>query len=129
MEVTLSLRNVSRPDHANPCSFDQFLIALGNPAPTLAGPPASLRQHIVKRPFASFDNVLTMLPPTSRDMAERVARMRAADQQVRSDLSLLAQDGQTTGERRLLFAIGVTVAVFVAWIILGVAVAYIAGRL
>jgi hypothetical protein len=62
-------------------------------------------------------------------MAERVARMRAADQQVRSDLSLLAQHGQTTGERRLLFAIGVTVAVFVAWIILGVAVAYIAGRL
>lgn len=62
-------------------------------------------------------------------MAERVARLRAADQQARPDLPLLARVGQTTGERRLRFAIGVTVAVFAAWIIFGVAVAYIAGRL
>ena len=55
--------------------------------------------------------------------------MRAADQRARPDLPLLARDGQTTGERRLKFAIGVTVTVFVAWIIFGLAVAYIAGRL
>ena len=124
----MSLRIVSRPDHAKPCSFDQFLAVLGNPAPTLVGPPASLRRQTAMRPFASFDNVLTMLPPASRDIGERVARMRTTDQQARPDLALLARDGQTTGERRLLFAIGVTVAVFVAWIIFGLSVAYIAGR-
>ncbi len=113
----------------SPCSFDKFLHALGNPKPVHAGPPSSLRLQIADQPFASFDNVLTMLPPASRDIATRVARMRAADQQARPDLSLFVGDGQTTGERRLLFAIGVTVAVFVAWIIFGVAVAYIAGRL
>ena len=111
------------------CSFDQFLHVLGDPQPAFAGPPASLRRQTAQRPFASFDNVLTMLPPASQDMAERVARMRAADQQGRPDLPLLARDGQTTGERRLLFAISVTVTVFVAWIIFGLAVAYIAGRL
>jgi len=114
---------------ASTCSFDQFLYVLGNPEPAFAGAPASLRRQTVERPFASFDNVLTMLPPASRDIAERVARLRAADQQARPDPPLLAQDGGTTGERRLLFAIGVTVAVFAAWIIFGVAVAYIAGRL
>jgi hypothetical protein len=110
------------------CSFDQFLHVLGHPEPTFASLPASLRRQTAQRPFANFDNVLTMLPPASRDMAERVARMRAADQQARPDLTPLARDGQTTVERRLLFAIGVTVAVFAAWIIFGVAVAYIAGR-
>ena len=111
------------------CTFDQFLHVLGHPEPALAGPPASVGRQTAQRSFASFDNVLTMLPPASKDMAERVARMRAADQQARPDLPLLARDGQTTGERRLLFAIGVTVAVFAAWIIFGIAVAYIAGRL
>jgi len=114
---------------ASTCSFDQFLRVLGHPEPAFTGPPASLRRQIAQRPFASFDNVLTMLPPASRDMAERVARMRTADQQARQDLPRLSRDGQTEGERRLKFAIGVTVAVFAAWIIFGVAVAYIAGRL
>ena len=114
---------------ASTCSFDQFLHVLGHPEPAFAGLPASLRRQTAERPFASFDNVLTMLPPASRDMAKRVAQLRAADQQARPDLPLLAPVGQTTGERRLLFAIGVTVAVFAAWIIFGVAVAYIAGRL
>ena len=111
------------------CSFDQFLHVLGCPEPVFAGPPASLRRQTAHRPFASFDNVLTMLPPASRNMAERVARMRAADQQAQPDLLLLARDGQTTGERRLLFAIGLTGTVFVAWIIFGLSVAHIAGRL
>lgn len=111
------------------CSFDQFLHVLGHPEPAFARLPASLRRQTAQRPFASFDNVLTMLPPASRDMADRVARMRAADKQARPDLPLLARDGQTAGERRLLFAIGLTVAVFAAWIVFGVAVAYIAGRL
>lgn len=111
------------------CTFDQFLHVLSNPEPAFASLPASVRRQTAQRPFASFDNVLTMLPPASRDMAERVARMRAADQQARPDLPLLARDGRTTVERRLLVAIGVTVVVFAAWIIFGVAVAYIAGRL
>lgn len=62
-------------------------------------------------------------------MVARVARMRAADQQARPDLPLLATDGQSTGERRLMIAIGVTVTVFCAWIVIGVALAYLAGRL
>jgi len=111
------------------CTFDQFLHVLGHPEPALANPPESLRRQTAQRPFASFDNVFTMLPPASKDMAARVVRMRAADQQARLDLPLFARDGQTTVERRLLFAIGVTVAVFAAWIIFGIAVAYIAGRL
>ncbi len=113
----------------SPCTFDQFLHVLGHPTPALVRPPASLRRHIADQPFASFHNVLTMRPPSSRNMADRVARMRAADHRPRPDLPLLARDAQTTGERRLLFAIGVTVAVFTAWIIFGVAVAYVAGRL
>jgi len=112
----------------SPCTFDQFLHVLGHPEPAFARLPASLRRQIAERPFANFNNVLTMLPPASRDIGERVARMRAAEQQARPDLPLLARDGQTTGEQRLLFAIGVTVTVFVAWIIFGLSVAYIAGR-
>jgi hypothetical protein len=113
----------------SPCTFDRFLHALGHPERAMAGPPASLRRQTAERPFASFDNVLTLQPPASRDMAKRVAQMRDADHQARPDLQLLARNGQTAGERRLLFAIGVTVAVFAARIIFGVAVAHIAERL
>ena len=112
----------------SPCTFDQFLHVLGHPEPALASPPTSLRRQIAERPFASFYNVLTMRPPASRDVADYVVRMRAADYPARPDLPLLTRDSQTTGERRLLFATSLTVAVFAAWIIFGVAIAYVAGR-
>lgn len=124
----MSLRIVSKLEQVEPCSFDRFLTALGHAEPVPAGLPQSLLCQMAARPFAYFDNVLTMQPPASKDMVARVARMRAADQQARSDLPL-ATDGQSTGERRLMMAIGVTVTVFCAWIVIGVALAYLAGRL
>ena len=111
-----------------PCSFDEFVAALGHPQPALAAPPHSLRRQIAARPFAAFDNVFSIERSASTDMAARVARFRAAAGDDRPDVPMFGRDGQTTGERRLAFAIGVTAAVFGAWVIIGLVIAYIAGR-
>ena len=111
-----------------PCSFERFLAVLGNPSPAFAGPPRSLRRHIAARPFAAFGNVFAIERNDPNDLSERVARLRWIQGTGRPDLPLLARDGQSSRQRRLLFAIGVTAASFFAWILFGLAVAYIAGR-
>jgi len=113
---------------AEPCSFERFLAVLGNPLPAFAGPPVSLCRHIAARPFAAFGNVFAIERNKPNDLAERVARLRAIQGTPRADLPLLARDGQSSRQRRLLFAIGVTAASFFAWILFGLSVAYIAGR-
>lgn len=125
----MSLRVVPQLQQAEPpCSFERFLAALGNPSPAFAGPPASLRRHISARPFAAFGNVFAIERNEPNDLAERVARLRGIQGTPQPDLPLLARDGQTTSQRRLLFAIGVTTAIFSTWILLGLAVAYFGGR-
>ena len=111
-----------------PCSFERFLAVLGNPLPAFAGPPPSLRRHIAARPFAAFGNVFAIERNEPNDLSERVARLRGIQGMRRPDLPLLARDGQSTSQRRLLFAIGVTTAIFCTWIVLGIAVAYFGGR-
>jgi uncharacterized protein YbjT (DUF2867 family) len=125
----MSLRIVPRSQQAEPpCSFERFLAALGNPSPAFAGMPPSLRRHTATRPFAAFHNVFAIEGNEPNDLAERVARLRAIQGKPRLDLPLLARDGQSSRQRRLSFAIGVTTAIFCTWILLGVAVAYFGGR-
>lgn len=125
----MSLRVVPQLKQAEPpCSFERFLAVLGNPSPAFAGSPASLRRHIAARPFAAFDNVFAIERNDPNDLSERVARLRGIQVTRRPDLPLLARDGQSTSQRRLLFAIGVTAAIFSTWIVLGLAVAYFGGR-
>jgi hypothetical protein len=125
----MSLRIVPQSQQAEPpCSFERFLAVLGNPSPAFAGPPASLRRHIAARPFAAFGNVFAIERNEPNDLAERVARLRGIQGTPHPDLPLLARDGQSSRQRRLLFAIGVTAASFFAWILFGLTVAYIAGR-
>ncbi|WP_031394114.1 hypothetical protein [Sphingomonas sp. STIS6.2] len=123
------MRLDTKPGQADqPCSFACFLAVLGNPAPAFAGTPQTLRRQIAARPFAAFDNVFAIERKEPNDLAQRVARLRAIQGKPRPDLPLLARDGQSSRQRRLLFAIGVTAASFCAWILFGLAVAYIAGR-
>lgn len=125
----MSLRVVPQLQQAEPpCSFERFLAVLCNPSPAFAGSPASLRRHIAARPFTAFGNVFAIERNDSTDLSERVARLRGIQGTRRPDLPLLARDGQSSRQRRLLFAIGVTAASFFAWILFGLAVAYIAGR-
>ena len=125
----MSLRVVPQLQQAEPpCSFDRFLAVLGNPSPAFAGPPPSLRRHVVARPFAAFGNVFAIERNDPNDLSERVARLRGIQGTRRPDLPLLARDGQSTSQRRLLFAIGVTTFIFSTWILLGIAVAYFGGR-
>jgi len=125
----MSLRIVPQSQQAEPpCSFERFLAALGNPSPVFASPPSSLRRHIAARPFAAFGNVFAIEHNEPNDLSERVVRLRGIQGTPRPDLPLLARDGQSSRQRRLLFAIGVTAASFFAWIMFGLAVAYIAGR-
>jgi len=111
-----------------PCSFDCFLAVLGNPAPAYAGPPQSLRRQVSARPFAAFGNVFAIERNEPNNLADRVARLRAIQGNPQPDLPLLARDGQSSRQRRLLFAIGVTAFSFLAWIAFGILVAYAAGR-
>ena len=125
----MSLRIIPQLQQAEPpCSFERFLAVLGNPSPAFAGPPASLRRHIAARPFAAFGDVFAIERNEPNDLAERVARLRAIQGKPRLDLPLLARDGQSSRQRRLSFAIGVTTAIFCTWILLGLAVAYFGGR-
>jgi hypothetical protein len=123
------MRIDTKPEQAaEPCSFERFLAVLGNPSPAFAGSPPSLRRHIGARPFAAFGNVFAIERNEPNDLSERVARLRGIQGTSQPDLPLLARDGQSSRQRRLLFAIGVTAASFFAWILFGLAVAYIAGR-
>jgi hypothetical protein len=125
----MSLRIVPHSQQAEPpCSFERFLAVLGNPSPAFAGPPASLRRHIAARPFTAFGNVFAIKRDDPNDLSARVARLRGIHSAPRPDLPLLARDGQSSRHRGLMFAIGVTTAVFCTCILLGIAVAYIGGR-
>ena len=123
------MRLDTKPGQATqPCSFACFLAVLGNPAPAFAGPPQTLRRQIAARPFAAFGNVFAIERSDPNDLSERVARLRGIQGTRRPDLPLLARDGQSSRQRRLLFAISVTTAIFCTWILLGIAVAYFGGR-
>jgi hypothetical protein len=123
------MRIDTKPEQAaEPCSFERFLAVLGNPLPAFAGPPPSLRRHMAARPFAAFGNVFAIERNDPNKLSERVARLRSIQGTRHPDLPLLARDGQSSRERGLLFAIGVTAASFFGWILFGLAFAYIAGR-
>lgn len=112
-----------------PCSFDAFLSACGNPMPAFAGVPRTLRDHIGQRDLGDFGTVLMAERPVSDDLSAHVARWRASNAAHREDLLLRAHPDQTAEDRRLRFGVAVTTIVFSGWVIIGVIAAAFAGKL
>lgn len=109
------------------CSFDIFLAVLDNPAPVFAVTPRTLRDHVGSRQFGDFGAVLMAERPASADLSDRVARWRATE--VREDLPLRAHADQSADDRRLRFAVTVTACTLSGGIAIGLAVAFVTGKL
>lgn len=124
------MRAVTKPRPTEPaCSFDTFLSALNNPAPAFAGTPRTLRDHIGARQFGDFGTVMMTEKPASSELSDRVARWREIDAAAREDMPLRARYDQTARERRFEFALAVTTCFLGGWIVIGIAVAFITGKL
>ena len=124
------MRTVTKPRPIEPaCSFDTFLSVLNNPAPAFAATPRTLRNHVGARQFGDFGAVLLAERPASADLSDRVARWREIDTTTRDDVPLRARAGQTASERRLQFALAVTSGTLGGWIVIGIVVAFITGKL
>lgn len=112
------------------CSFDHFLHVLGHePASALRPVPRTLRHHVGAREFGDFGAVLLAAKPATADLSGRVQRWRAIDAAARENTPLRAHPDQTADDRRLRFAIAVTVGTFSSWILLGIIAAASAGKL
>ncbi len=111
------------------CSFDTFLTVLGNPAPALAATPRTLRDHVGSRQFGDFGTVLLAERPASADLSDRVARWREIDMAAREDMPLRAHPDQTAEDRRLRFAVAVTTCTLGGWVVIGIVVALLTGKL
>ena len=125
MRTNTKARPVQRP-----CSLDTFMHALGHqPATATAAAtiPQTLRSHINARRFGDLGSVLLAERPASSDLSHRVARWRAIE--VREDLPLRAHPDQAADDRRFHFAVSVTTIVLSGWVMLGIAVAALTGKL
>lgn len=116
------------------CSLNTFMHALGHqPAPATATAtatatiPRTLLSRVGARRFGDFGTVLLAERPASSDLSDRVARWRASE--IREDLPLRGHSDQTADDRRFRFAVSVTTIVFSGWIVLGIAVAALTGKL
>ncbi len=112
-----------------PCSFERFVDALTPVAPK-DQPPAlgTIRPHFGAREFGQFATVLAEAP-ASLGMQARVHRWRERDAAQHDDLPLRAHPDQSADDRRLLFAVTVTAATLISWILIGVAAAWLRGAL
>jgi hypothetical protein len=87
-----------------------------------------IRPHFGAREFGQFSTVLAEAP-ASLGMQARVHRWRVRDAAQREDLPLRNRPDQSADDRRLLFAVTVTAATLISWILIGVAVAWLRGAL
>ena len=122
-----------RPVHSapdQPCTFTDFLDALGNPSPALAGgPPQTIRAHVGSRQFGDFSTVLMAEKPASADLSAHVARWRATDRTRREDLPLHAHPDQVAEDRRFNFLFVAAPIAIMLWVLIGLMAAWLKGML
>ena len=115
-------------DAAGPGSLELFFDALGHDVDAQRHAPRTIRPHFGFREFGQFSTVLAA-EPASLGMQTRVHRWRERDAAPREDLPLRGYPDQSADDRRLLFAVTVTAATLIAWILIGVASAWLGGEL
>jgi len=116
-------------DTAGHCSLERFFDALGHDVGNAQlHTPRTIRPHFGAREFGQFSTVLAEAP-ASLGMQARVHRWRERDAGQREDLPLRSHPDQSADDRCLLFAVTVTAATLIWWILIGVAAAWLRGKL
>jgi hypothetical protein len=125
MRADTKLRSSERP-----CSFDHFLHSLGHtPAPALRPIPRTLRHHIGAREFGDFGAVLMAEKPASDDLSDRVAHWRTVERSTRQDLPLHGSVDHSASDRLFNLIFLATPAAIMIWVVVGLVVAALAGKL
>jgi hypothetical protein len=127
--ATRSFPAFGRSGDVVPCSFERFVDALSTDVvderPRATG---TIRPHFGVREFGQFSTVLAEAR-ASLGMEARVHRWRERDAEQREDVPLRSHPDQSADDRRLLFAVTITAATLFAWILIGVAAAWLRGAL
>lgn len=124
MHTETKAREIQRP-----CTFPVFLAALNNPAPSFAGPPRTMRDHVGKREFGDFGAVLLANRRPSANLSERVIKWRTLEAEEHHNVPLHPHPDHTANDRRFSLLFLATPAAIVLWVIIGLIAAWCRGVL
>lgn len=124
MRTKTKAREIQRP-----CTFPVFLAALNNPAPSFAGPPRTLRDHVGKREFGDLGPVLLANRRPSADLSERVIKWRTLEAEEHHNTPLHAHPDQIAEDRRFQVMFVNTPIAIVCAVGIGLATAWFGGAL
>lgn len=123
------LANNTARETETTCPFPVFLAALNNPAPSFAGPPRTLRDHIGRREFGDFGTVLLAKRPPSADLSDRVAKWRTIECATQHDTPIQPHPDHTAEDRKFSLLFVATPVAITIWVVIGLAAAAFAGKL
>jgi hypothetical protein len=128
MELRMLANNTARETDTT-CSFPVFLAALDNPAPSFAGPPRTLRDHIGSREFGDFGAVLLTNRPPSAGLSDRVAKWRTIEGATQHDTPIQPHPDHAAEDRRFSLLFVATPVAIMILVVIGLAAAAFAGKL
>lgn len=123
------LANITIRETDTACPFPVFLAALDNPAPSFAGPPRTLRNHIGRREFGDFGAVLMANRPPSADLSDRVAKWRTTESSEQHNAPLHPHPDHAAEDRRFSLLFVATPVAIMIWVVIGLVAAACAGKL
>lgn len=123
------LANKTARETNTACPFPVFLAALDNPAPSFAGPPRTLRDHIGHREFGDFGAVLMANRPPTADLSDRVAKWRTIEGATQHDTPIQPHPDHVAEDRRFSLLFIATPTAIMIWVVIGLVAAACAGKL